>query len=449
MLPRNHPDRIRIVFDDHRLVANAGLLLPATLARHLGLRELVDHHLDLGGAPGRANTERQADDPGGLSHGRRRLHRRRRCVAHRGDGLHPGRHGQGAIHPPLSRGQALGTFLRSFRWGHVRQLDRVSRELLARAWQAGAGPGDGPLTIDLDSTICETYGLAKEGARHHGYTGKRGYHPLLAVAAGTGDVLMSRLREGRANTARGAAHFLRETVGRVRYAGANGRLTLRADSGFYTHGVVSVCRKMDVRFSITIRQHKSLRHLIEAIPEDAWTPIPYWMDGAADVAETTCTPFQSEPDAAPVRLIVRRVKPTPGSQLALFAIYSYHGFITDRDGELLELEADHRRHAEIENVIRDLKYGVGLNHLPSGRFAANGAWLAVQVMAHNLARWTARIGLGERIATTKTLRRRFFSLAGRLTRSARRLTLHLPDRWPWAEKFSRALARLRAIPLPA
>ena len=171
------------------------------------------------------------------------------------------------------------------------------------------------------------------------------------------------------------------------------------------------------------------------------SPLTYW--------DRLCTPFQAEADTAPVRLIVRRVKPTPGSQLALFAKYSYHGFITDRDGELLELEADHRRHAEIENAIRDLKYGVGLNHLPSGRFAANGAWLAVQTMAHNLARWTARIGLGERIATTKTLRRRVFALAGRLTRSARRLTLHLPDRWPWAEKFSRALARLRAIPLPA
>ena len=96
----------------------------------------------------------------------------------------------------------------------------------------------------------------------------------------------------------------------------------------------------------------------------------------------------------------------------------------------------HRRHAEIENAIRDLKYGVGLNHMPSGRFAANGAWLAVQVMAHNLARWTARIGLGEQIATTKTLRRRFFSLAGRLTRPARRLTLHLPQRWPWETQFS-------------
>ena len=138
-----------------------------------------------------------------------------------------------------------------------------------------------------------------------------------------------------------------------------------------------------------------------------------------------------------MRLIVRRVRPTPGSQLALFASYSYHGFITDRDGETLELEADHRRHAETLNAIRDLKYGVGLNHMPSGRFAANGAWLAVQVMAHNLARWTARIGLGEQIVTTKTLRRRFFALAGRLTRSARRLTLHLPQGWPWETQFSR------------
>ena len=277
------------------------------------------------------------------------------------------------------------------------------------------------------------------------------------MAAGTGDVLMARLREGRANTVRGAAHFLRETVGRVRYAGARGQLTVRADSGFYTHAIVAVCRKMDVRYSITVRQSASLRSLIEAIPEQDWTPIPYWMEGAAAVAETSYIPFQSKPDAAPVRLIVRRVKPSPGSQLALFGSYSYHGFITDREGETLELEADHRRHAEIENAIRDLKYGVGLNHLPSGRFPANAAWLAVQslprtrygVIAHNLARWTARIGLGEQLATTKTLRRRFFSMAGRLIRSARRLTLHLPQRWPWENQFSRALARFRAIPLPA
>ena len=314
MLPQNKPDRIRILFDDHRLVASA-----------LAGGDCIDD-ADVLRAGGTARVL-----------------------------------GFTAKAP-----STLGMFLRSFRWGHVRQLDRVSRELLARVWvRPVPGPGDAPFTIDLDSTICETYGLAKEGARHHGYTGARGYHPLLAVAAGTADVLLARLREGRANTARGAAHFLRETVGRVRYCGARGQLTVRADSGFYTHAVVAVCRWMDVRFSIAIRQRARLRNLIEAIPEDAWTPIPYWMDGAADVAETTYTPFQAEADAAPVRLIVRRMKPAPGSQLALFATYSYHGFITDRDGETLELEADHRRHAEIENAIRDLKYGVGLNHLPS------------------------------------------------------------------------------------
>ena len=325
MLPLDHPDRIQITFDDRRLVANAGLLLPVTLAQHLGLRELVDHHLDLGNAPGRANAGDKMLTlvASALAGGD--------CIDD-ADVLRTGGTAQ-TLGCVVKAPSTLGTFLRSFRWGHVRQLDRVSRELLARAWSAGAGPGDAPFTIDLDSTICETYGLAKEGARDHGYTGKRGYHPLLAVAAGTGDVLMARLREGRANTARGAAHFLRETVGRVRYAGARGQLTVRADSGFYTHAIVAACRRMDVRFSITIRQSASLRSLIEAIPEQDWTPIPYWMEGAADVAETSYTPFQSKPDAAPVRLIVRRVKPTPGSQLALFATYSYHGFITDREGE--------------------------------------------------------------------------------------------------------------------
>ena len=441
MLPRNHPDRIQIAFDDHRLVNNAGLMLPDTLAQHLGLPQLVDRHLDLGRASGRANTGDKIMTlvASALAGGD--------CIDD-ADALRSGGTA-GVLGCVVKAPSTLGTFLRSFRWGHVRQLDRVSRELLARAWAAGAGPGDAPFTIDLDSTICETYGLAKEGARHHGYTHRRGYHPLLAVAAGTGDVLMARLREGQANTGRGAGHFLRETVSRVRYAGAKGQLTMRADSGFYTHPVVRVCRQQKVRFSITVRLRQSLRNLIEAIPEADWKPISYWMDGGADVAETVYTPFRTEPDATPVRLVVRRVRPSPGSQLALFASYSYHAFITDRQGDTLELEADHRRHAEIENAIRDLKYGVGLNHLPSGRFAANGAWLAVQVMAHNLARWTARIGLGEQIVTTKTLRRRCFSLAGRLTRKARRLTLHLPQGWPWRNQFSSALERLRALPLPS
>jgi len=140
------------------------------------------------------------------------------------------------------------------------------------------------------------------------------------------------------------------------------------------------------------------------------------------------------------------VRPTPDSQLDLFGVtYTYHPFITDRDGETLALEADHRRHAEVENAIRDLKYGVGLNHLPSGRFGANAAWLAFNGVAHNLARWLAQLGL-DLVATTKTLRRRLFAIAGRLTRSARRLTLHLPARWPWRLEFDRVLARLNAIP---
>ena len=279
MLPRNHLDRIQIAFDDHRLVANAGLILPSTLALHLGLPQLVDRHLDLGHATGRANTgdKMMTLVASALAGGD--------CIDD-ADALRAG--GTACVlGSAVKAPSTLGTFLRSFRWGQVRQLDRVSRELLARAWQAGAGPGDAPFTIDLDSTICETYGLAKEGARHHGYTGARGYHPLLAVAAGTGDVLMARLREGRANTARGAAHFLRETVGRVRCGGARGQLTVRADSGFYAHALVAVCREMDVRFSITIRQRASLRHLMEAIPDEDWRPIPFWMDGAADVTETT------------------------------------------------------------------------------------------------------------------------------------------------------------------
>ena len=404
MLATSDPDRIDIAFDDDRLVDHAGLLLPATLAGRLGLRELADAHVDLGDAAGRANAGDKLLTlvASALAGGD--------CIDDAA-ALRSGGAGR-VLGCTVKAPSTLGTFLRSFSWGHVRQLDRLSRELLARSWAAGAGPGDAPLTIDLDSTLCETYGLAKEGAR--------GYHPLLAVAAGSGEVLMARLREGRASSGRGAAHFLRETVARVRGAGASGQLTMRADSGFYNHAVVAACRALDVRFSVTIRQQPNVRTLIEAIPEEDWTPIPYWLPGGAAVAETTYTPFQHKEDATPVRLIVRRVKPTPGSQLALFV-----------------------------NAIRDLKYGVGLNHLPSGRFGANAAWLAVQVIAHNLARWTARLGLGAGIVTTRTLRRRYFALAGRLTHSARRWTLHLAKRWPWAGQWAAALARLRALPLPA
>lgn len=434
-------DRITTAFDDSRLIADAGLLLPATLAAHLGLRELFDAHVDLGPNPGRANVGDKALTliMSALAGGD--------CIDD-ADALRAG--GSAAVLGHAVRAPStLGTYLRSFSFAHARQLDVVSRELLRRAWAAGAGPGSAPLTVDLDSTICETYGLAKEGGTHFTYTHVRGYHPLLAVAAGTGDVLHSRLRGGRANSGRGAAGFLAETIARVRGAGASGALVVRADSGFYSAAVVRACRRAGARFSITVKLYAGLRGRIEAIPEGSWTPIPYWQEGGADVAELPYTPFAHDhPDAPEVRLIVRRVRPTPGSQLALFTPYSYHAFITDRAGSMLALEADHRRHAEVENAIRDLKYGVGLAHLPSGRFGANAAWLALQVMAHDLARWTSRIGLGEGLITTKTLRSRFLALPGRLARSARCIFLHLPEKWPWLDRFAAALARLRAISLP-
>jgi Transposase DDE domain group 1 len=428
-------DRLDVIFDDEHLVADAGLVLPATLAQHLELRELIDDSVDLGDAPGRANVGHKAMTliHSALAGGD--------CIDD-ADALRAGDTeavlGHGVLAP-----STLGTFLRSFTWGHARQLDRASGELLARAWMAGAGPDDEPVTIDVDSTICETYGLAKQGGVF-GHTKVRGYHPLLAAIAGTGDVVHTRLRGGNANSGRGGGGFLTETFNRIRAAGATGPVTLRADSGFYARRVVDACRNADARFSITVKLSKGLRQVIAEIPEDAWRAIPYFLDGA-DVAETTYRAFgKTQPE---LRLIVRRVRPTPGTQLALFVEFSYHAFITDRVGSTLELEGDHRRHADIENTIRDLKYGVGLNHLPSGRFGANAAWLALNVIAHNLGRWVGRIGLDEPLITHKTLRRRYLQLPGRLTRSARRATLHLPQRWPWHEPFLNALANLRAVVL--
>jgi hypothetical protein len=432
-------DRLDVNFDDERLVANAGLILPATLAQHLGLRELIDDGVDLGDAAGRANV---GDKAMTLIH----------SALAGGDSIDDAdvlRAGDTQVvlgHVVLAP-STLGTFLRSFSWAHSRQLDRVSGELLARAWAAGAGPGGAPLTIDVDSSIHETYGLAKQGGSRFTYNHVRGYHPLYAVVAGTGDVVHARLRGGNAHAARGAAGFLTETFARVRAGGASGPFVMRADSAFYSRGVVDACGRADVRYSITAKLHKGgVNKAIAAIPESAWTPIPYFLDGA-DVAETTYRPFGR--NGTECRLIVRRVRPTPGTQLALFVEFAHHAFITDRAGGMLELEADHRRHADIENTIRDLKYGVGLNHLPSGRFGANAAWLALNVIAHNLARFSSRLGLQCELITTDTFRRRYLAIPGRVTRSARRSTLHLPTRWPWASLFTTALQRHRSIALLA
>ena len=430
-MPSSHsPDRLVVGFDDDHAVANAGLLLPATLAERLGIEQIVDRLVDLG------------DRPGAHRPGRKVLTLVHAMVAggdciDDADVLRTGQTAQVLGHRVLAP-STLGTFLRSFTFGHIRQLDQATEQILSRAWAAGAGPGTQPMTIDVDSTICEVHGHHKGGAAY-GYTRTLGYHPLLASRADTGEVLHLRMRKGSANTARGAERFVNELAGRVRRAGATGPLALRADSGFWSAKVIGACTRHRIRFSITVRQTQPVQAAIAAIPEAAWTDIDYPDGGVAQVAETTL---------AGQRLVVRRTR-LVGPQATLWPDWRYHGFITDRAGSAVWLDADHHRHAVCELAIRDLKDGAGLRHCPSGSFLANAAWALIATLAHNLLRWIAAIGLGNtKPVVAKTLRRRLLALPGRLTRSARRRLLHLPTDWPWATQFLHALARLRALPAP-
>ncbi len=438
---------LSVVFDDRRVVADAGLLIPAQMADRLGLADLFDKHLDLGRRAGRAHVGAKAMTvvasllAGGDSiqeAGSLRLAGMQEILGHR-----------------PSAASTLGTFLRSFELANVAQLEQVAQLALERAWQLPGGLAGERLTIDLDSTICETYGLKKQGAQKVNYAQVRGYQPFLAVAAESSEVLNCRLRGGNASSARGAAHFLDQTLRRVRRAGASGEVVVRADSGFYAEKVIQACQCHGARFSITARLYTNLSKLIQALPEDAWTPIAWGDGGEAAVAETSYLAFANSHrggrhQAVASRLIVRRVQPRSGHQLELPGLgYRYQAFITDRPGDPVQLEAEHRQHAVIENTIRQLKYDLGLNHMPSGWFPANAAWLHLNVLAYNLCRWLARLGLDHPTLTAKTLRRQLFSVPGRVVRSGRRLWLRLPRRWPWATLFEAILARLQTLRLPA
>jgi hypothetical protein len=431
-MPSSHsPDALVVAFDDGHAVANAGLVLPATLAERLGIEAIVDELVDLGD---RAGAHRPGRKVLTLMHA---LAAGGDCIDD-ADLLRTGSTAKVLGHRVMAP-STLGTFLRAFTFGHIRQLDRVAEQALTRAWAAGAGPGSQPMTMDLDSTICEVHGHHKGGAAY-GYTRLLGYHPLLATRADTGEVLHTRQRTGRAASGRGAERFVNELAGRVRRAGASGQLTLRADSGFWAAKVLAACRRHGIRFSVTVRQTSTVTTAIAAIGESAWGEIDYPDGGHAQVAETTL---------GADRLIVRRTRLT-GPQASLWPDWRYHAFVTDRQGSAVALDADHRRHAVCELAIRDLKHGAGLRHCPSGSFLANAAWLLIAALAHNLLRWVAMIGLGTRgQVVAKTIRRRLLAVPGRLTRSARRRLLHLPTDWPWATQFLGALARLRAIPLRA
>lgn len=430
-------DSVSVLFDDPRSVDHAGLMLVASLGQHLGLREaLAGRVTAAANAAEKTLTVVHSLLVGGD------------CIDDV-DALRAGSTGTVLGHR-VAAPSTIGTFLRSFTPGHVGQLDAVCADVLERAW--AHEPPRTRCVIDIDSTLCTTFGLAKHGARQVMRTGRRGYHPIVAVEAGTGDVIHARLRRGRSNDSTGAAQFVSQTLARARRSGA-GDVVVRADSGFYLRALVDACGRHDARFSIGARMQQRMRCLVESLPETAWQPIDYPFGEGAAVAELAWDAFVTDSHGArsggvPVRLIVRRVPPSPSLQLPLFATFSYHPFITDQTGDPVDLDEFHRRHAEIENVIKDLKHGMGLNHFPSGRWGANGAWLACNVLAHNLARWTSRLGLGEQRPMTKTIRRRFLSVPGRVTRSARHTTLHLPARWPWARAFLTTLANIRDLAPP-
>jgi hypothetical protein len=435
-------DRIGVTFDEPTLVADAGLLLPATLMVRLGLEALVNQTVRLtgrvGGAlPGRKVLTLVAAILVGASH-----------IDH-ANRLRAGSTAKVLAFKVMAP-STLGTFLRSFTFGHVRQLDAVIAATIRGAWSLGAGPKDEPVTIDLDSTIVEVHGEHKDGAAY-GYTKVLGYHPILATRADTGEVLHARLRKGSANTQRGTKRFCEELIARLRRCGATGPLTLRADAGFFSRELLSVLGRLGCAFSITVALNEHVRAAISGIEEERWSDIVYPDGGQAQVAETTYVIGGKKTKRAEqsIRLVVRRTRLTDPLQQRLWPDWRHHAFVTNLELPTEEVDRFHRRHATIELAIRDLKEGAGLEHCPSGRFFANAAWLGCAVLAHNLVRWTARLGdlhPAGRLTVTSTIRSQVLTIPGRLVNRAGRIVLRLPENWPWSGQFTTALARVRALP---
>jgi len=424
-------DGLQVEFDDERVVSDAGVMLVATVAGRLGVEALAGRLVRLRrDRAGAANAGRKVmallfsmvlgadsiDDCDVLRAGRTR-----RLLG-------------GWIPAPST----LGTFLRAFTFGHVRQLDALLGQALERAWRAGAGPGAGRLVIDIDSFVGEVCGYKKQGAAY-GYTKIFGYHPILATRADTREALHIRLRKGSANTQKGIKRFCEELIARVERAGATGTKLLRADSGFWNTKVFELLERAGWQYSIGVRNIKKVKAAVGSIDEEAWRRIDYPAGGEAQIAETVY---------GKRRLIVRRTR-LLGAQAELFPDWRHFCFITNRTEDIEIVEAEHRDHAVVEQVIADLK-DQALEHFPSGHFHANGAWTVLAALAHNLLRWTELLGLsGTTVRAARTLRRRLLAVPGRLTRHARGWTLHLPARWPWHGDYLRALNAIRALPAAA
>ena len=438
-------------FDDRNLLASAGLIPVLGLAQESGLADLADEHVsvptDKGSHPGRKVSALVA----GMVAGADSI-----------DDMAVLRHG--AMPTVFDRPYApstLGSFLRSFTFGHVRQLDAVATRFLhglAERTPLVDGPEvGGSVLVDLDDTIVPVHGHGKQGAGY-GYTGIRGLNALIATATTEGRapvIVGQRLRRGGCGSPRGAARMVTDAVATVRrlHPRTPGGVLVRADSAFYGHKMVSAAIRAGADVSVTVRMTAKVKAAIAAIDERTWTPIEYtdavydepsgrWIS-RAEVAEIDFTAFtRLASERTPGRLVVRRIpdlREHTDGQGTLFDAWRFHAFFTTTDPAVLDtVAADkiHRGHAIIEQVHADLKNSA-LAHLPSGRFAANSAWLVLAVMAFNLTRAAATI-TGARLAraTTATIRRTLISVPARIASSARRLTLHLPRDWPWEAEWN-------------
>ena len=430
-------DRYDAIFDDPNSVSNAGLILVATLIKRLGLEGLINQWVRLGGRVG------------GALPGRKVLTMVCAIVAGGTHIDHVDILRAGATHRVLPfrvmAPSTIGTFLRAFTFGHVRQLDAVADRVLQRVWRLGAGPASGEaLVIDVDSTIAEVYGKQKQGAAY-GYTKVLGYHPLLATRAGTGEILHARMRKGSAGSGRGVVRFADELVARLRRAGADGQITLRADSGFWSWKLIDALNRHKVRWSITVSQHQAIRAAIATIPDTAWIDIDYTLGGKAQVAECDYTTGTGRHQRT-VRLVVRRTRLTDTHQARLWPDWRHHAFITNVALDAVAADEFHRNHAVVELAIRELKEGAGLEHCPSGHYSANAVWLHCAVLAHNLVRWTTILGPDAPTMNTRTVRTRLIALAATLVNRSGTPTLRLPLNWPWADMFTDTLNALRALP---
>ena len=447
---------VTATFDDPNLVSCSGLAPVLRLAECAELQSLVGEHVALAQPAGVNAHLKVANLVAGMVAGADSI-----------QDMALLRHGaMRRLCEGVRAPSTLGSFLRSFTFGHVRQLDAVaSRLLINLAGRAPLLPGAAELAyVDVDDTLRQTYGYAKQGAGR-GYTGVKGLNALLAIVSTPSSapvIAAARLRKGSTNSARGADRFVSDALITARRAGATGVLVLRADSAYYGHDVIAAALRHDARFSITARQDNAVRKAIASIDQDAWTPIKYtnaifdeqqqrWISDA-EVAEIPYTAFTSKPKAKHVqaRLIVRRVKDmNPLNQSELFTAYRYHTVFTNSPLPTLEAEKAHRAHAIVEQVIADLKNG-SLAHLPSGHFWANSAWLVCAAMAFNLTRAAGTLASTFHAkATTGTIRAQLITVPGRLARSARRLTLHLPTGWAWRKAWEQLATTANSPPVTA